>query len=152
MTDSKDHATGNLEDTAGRPSLDDLRTFSYNRIKLTNNLKSQIYADMADESDMSSDSLPLHEGWQSSAYDGSHDNPSKAPVKQNIDDTSGVATPTEKGNPMEQLGLDKQKTATPLTATSTRQSIDSKDGGKDRPSTLRRFTTKIKRTMTNSDK
>jgi len=140
MTDSpKD--TSNLEDTAGRPSLEDLRTFSYNRIKVPTDLKSQICSQIAD----SSESLPL---WQTEEYDGSHDNPSAA--KNPIPDASDIPTPIpEKGNPMDQLPLDKQKTATPLSNVSTRQSIDSKEG-KDRPGTLRRFTTRIKRSISSN--
>jgi hypothetical protein len=137
MDSSKD--THNIEDH--RPSLDDLRDVSYNRFTVSDNLKSQICSQIAD----SSESLPL---WQAGDYDGSHDNNVHAnTAASKLGDTSDIATPMpEKGNPMDNLDLGKEKTATPLSNVSTAQSTHSK-ADKDRPSTLRRLTTRIKRTI-----
>jgi len=147
MTDSKDldeprkeTPTDPQRESSGadspRPSIDDSRQLSYNRITIPTSLKSQICSLIAE----STESLPLP-NWSTAAYDGSHDNPSN---------TSDMPTPVpEKENPLENLPLDKHKTAIPLSTVSTAQSSAS-DGKKDRPGTLRRLTTRIRRTMSSN--
>lgn len=128
------------DDDPARMSLEDLRTDSYNRIIIPGDLKSQICSQIAD----SNESLPL---WGAQKYDGSYDNPEKDPK---VADTSDVATPMPKDNPMEGVALDKQKTAIPLSNVSTAQSVGSDGKENGRPSTFRRLTTKIKRTMSST--
>jgi hypothetical protein len=60
-----------------------------------------------------------------------------------VPDSSDVATPKlEKSDPMDKLALDQQKTAQP----DDDHDLDEVSKG-DRPGTLRRLTTRIKKTM-----
>jgi len=146
MDSSKENDPPTSTDSIDRPVFDD-RGMSYNRIKISDDLKSQICSQISD----STESLPLS-GWNASRYGDEQRSDTKNQHSSGLPDTSDIATPVpEKDNPMDNLPLDKHKTATPLSTVSTAQSTGSgsKDG-KDRPGTLRRLTTKIRRTMSSN--
>jgi hypothetical protein len=141
-----------------RASVDDTN-YEFNRIKLSSDRKNEICSQIAD----STDSLPL---WNA------HNRTDSIASETNIVDSSDVATPMPKANPMEneavtnaatkdavgQLGvpLKTSKSSNNGLSRATTQTEETEDGKQsgakkgDRPGTLRRLTTKIKRTISHN--
>jgi len=133
VKDANDEAN-NLEELSN-PSQASLDDRNFNRITVSNNLKSQIYSQIDD----STDSLPQ---WRQGSRYLSSDS-----VDSTVDE-SDLQTPM----PKERDPMDDAK---PLSRTATAQlsKVDTakttgSTGSKDkRPGALRRFTTKLKRTV-----
>lgn len=123
-----------LEDLSdpSRVSLDDR---NYNRITLSNNLKSQIYSQIDD----STDSLPQ---WRQGSRYLSNDS-----VDSTVDE-SDLQTPMPKEkNPMEDAKPLSRTATAQLAKVDTAKSTASTASKDKRPGALRRFTTKLKRTV-----
>jgi len=134
-----------------RTSLEE--AYDYNRIKLSSDRKNEICSQIAD----SSESLPM---WLTTDRD---------PTNSSVPDSSDVATPMPKDNPLESGALasggaagtngtdgalknDKGGNLLSQVPTQTETEGDGRGSPKkgDRPGTLRRLTTRIKRTISST--
>jgi len=134
------------------PGLEDDKNISYNRFALTSDFKNQICQQIAD----STDSLPQ---WGMKDANGHRD--SNASLTSNesltqgglVPDTSTDRTPMPKDNPMDSIGQTASRTSTrQLSTIDSARTAKSGDLGEQRPGTLRRLTTRIKKTMSQNQK
>jgi hypothetical protein len=126
-------------------------SYDYNRIKLSSDRKNEICSQIAE----SSESLPM---WNTN---------DREPTNSSIPDSSDVATPMPKANPLEYAALaggsaaavsngalknEKSGNLLSQVPTQTETEGDGHASPKkgDRPGTLRRLTTRIKRTISSN--
>jgi hypothetical protein len=139
---------------SARPSLDD-SSHEYNRITLGADFKSQICSQIAD----STESLPQwnndsHRDQIQDAAEGasqSANGTDSSAAKSAIPDTSDVATPLPKDDPLDAAGAKTDERGHPLSQVETARD-ESEEGKKARPSGIRRLTTQIKRTISRTQK
>jgi len=139
-----------LEDSS-LTSGDD-KNISYNRFALTSDFKNQICQQIAD----STDSLPQWGLQDRNGHKGSNASlTSTESISQGnlVPDTSTDKTPMPKDNPMDSIGQTASRTSTrQLSTVDSARTAKITDHGDKRPGTLRRFTTKIKQSISQGQK
>jgi hypothetical protein len=152
MSDNKNEAP----DNKSTPSIDalgskdtftrlDESNLNFNRIALTSAFKNQICEQIGD----STDSLPT---WGlSTGYDEGEHARSRQSTAGQVPDTSDLKTPMPKeSDPLSDAAPAKKIDSRQLTMVDTVKTVGSTDTEGKRPGTLRRLTTKLRKTMSSS--